>query len=42
MNKAEVKSIIIEDSNGNLCPIQQLENRVGWKGLGNVASPDGK
>ena len=34
--------IKIVDSNDNLRPIQQFGIRVGWKGLGIVASPDGK
>ena len=42
VNKTDVEPIKIEDSNGNLCPIQQLDNRTGWKGLGIIAAPNGK
>ena len=41
-NKATVEPINIEDTNGKDCPIQQLDIRDDWKGLGIVSSPDGK
>ena len=40
-NKPKLEPIFIENAQGKMCPIQQLDNKVGWKGLGVVAAPNG-